>query len=225
MLGFFKVPFLVDIVVYILEGIYGVVGNYGVAIIVTTCIVRLAMLPLTLKQEKSMLKMKEIQPKLEKLKEKYGDNKEELNKRTVELYQKEGVNPAAGCLPLLIQMPIFIALYSAFRDGAIPLDAAFLGFKLSEPDSMIKLGTYAINVLPILTAIVTLWQQKMMQVGTGASKDATSQSMQTMMYTMPILMLFIFYKQSSGLNLYFLANSLLSVLQQYYVLSRRKNNG
>lgn len=221
MLGFFKVPFLVDIAVAILNTIYNLVGSYGVSIILTTCIVRFAMLPLTLKQEKSMLKMKELQPKIDALKEKYGNDKEMLNRKTVELYQQEKVNPAGGCLPLLIQLPIFVALYSAFRDGAIPLDASFLGFKLSEVDALIKLGSISINVLPILTAIVTLWQQKMMQVGGSEAKDATTQSMQTMMYTMPIMMLFIFYRQPSGLNLYFLANSVLSVLQQYYVLSRR----
>lgn len=212
--------FLVNIFVQILNLIYSIVGNYGLAIIVVTFLVRLLMLPLTLKQEKSMKKMKALQPKLDELKEKYGNNKELLNQKTVELYQKENVNPASGCLPIIIQLPIFIALYRAFSSAAIPTDASFLWFNLSEADKLFSLGGYSFNLLPILTAIITFAQQKLMSPQSEA-KDATSQSMQTMMYTMPIMMLFLFYKMPSGLNLYYFVNSLLSVLQQAYVLNRR----
>lgn len=219
--SFLKVDFLVNIMVWILNYVSSIVGNYGLAIIITTFLIRIFMLPLTLKQEKSMKRMKELQPKLDALKTQYADDKQMLNQKTAELYQKEKVNPAAGCLPLLIQLPIFIALFYAFSGDSIPGDARFLWFTLSEPDKFLVISGFAINLLPILTTIVTLVQQKLMQASTSQSNDATASTMNTMMYTMPLLMLFLFYKMPSGLNLYYFINSLLSVLQQAYVLSRR----
>ena len=222
MFGFFKIQFLVDIVSFILKNISYIVGNYGVAIILTTVIVRLLMLPLTLKQEQSMKRMKELQPKIDELNKKYANDKAMLNQKTVELYKEEKVNPAGGCLPVIIQLPIFIALYTAFRDGNIvPDTATFLWFKLSAPDALFTLFGFTFNALPILTAVVTLVQQKMMQpVSTG--DDSTANSMQSMLVMMPIMLLFIFYKQPAGLNLYYFINSTLSIAQQTYVMKRRE---
>ena len=122
----FKIQALVDFVVHVLNAIYSVVGNYGIAIIIVTILMRIIVFPLTLKQEKSMKKMRELQPELEKIKEKYKDDPQEYQRKTAELYRESGVNPLGGCLPLLIQMPIFVALYWAFSGNAIPADAKFL---------------------------------------------------------------------------------------------------
>lgn len=220
--GFLNIPFLVDGVALLLNKINAVVGNYGLSIILTTVIVRILMLPLTLKQEKSMRRMKELEPKLNALKKKYENDKATLNQKTMELYKEENVNPAGGCLPLLIQLPIFIALFNVFNSHLIPTDATFLWFNLTKQDSLFMIGTFSVNILPILTTGLTFIQQKLMQSKTNTgSEDAVAQSMQTMMYVMPIMMLVLFYRMPSGLNLYYLVNTALGVLQQYYVLSRR----
>ena len=112
--GFMRIKPLELGLATLLTNIAKVVGNYGIAIIILTILVRLILLPLTLKQEKSMKKMRDIQPELDKLKEKYKDKPQEFQKATAEIYKEHNVNPLAGCLPLLIQMPIFIALYYVF---------------------------------------------------------------------------------------------------------------
>lgn len=219
----FKIQALVDFVVHILNAIYGVVGNYGIAIIIVTVLMRIIIFPLTLKQEKSMKKMRELQPELEKIKEKYKDNPQEYQQKTAELYRESGVNPLGGCLPLLIQMPVFVALYWAFSGNAIPADAKFLWFTLKQPDRLFMIGNFAFNLLPILNVGVTYIQQKIM---TGAtSGQESSQQMQTMLYMMPLMMLFIFYKMPSGVTLYYLVSGALSLVQQYFILKGRSDDG
>ena len=121
--GFMRIKPLELGLATLLTNIAKVVGNYGIAIIILTILVRLILLPLTLKQEKSMKKMRDIQPELDKLKEKYKDKPQEFQKATAEIYKEHNVNPLAGCLPLLIQMPIFIALYYVFSGNSIPNEA------------------------------------------------------------------------------------------------------
>ena len=219
----FKIQALVDFVVHILKAIYGVVGNYGVAIIIVTVLMRIIIFPLTLKQEKSMKKMRELQPELEKIKEKYKDNPQEYQQKTAELYRESGVNPLGGCLPLLIQMPVFVALYWAFSGNAIPADAKFLWFTLKQPDRLFMIGNFAFNLLPILNVGVTYIQQKIMTSATSGQES--SQQMQTMLYMMPLMMLFIFYKMPSGVTLYYLVSGALSLVQQYFILKGRSDDG
>ena len=216
----FKIQALVDFVVHVLNAIYGVVGNYGVAIIIVTILMRIIVFPLTLKQEKSMKKMRDLQPELDKIKEKYKDSPQEYQQKTAELYRENGVNPLGGCLPLLIQMPIFVALYWAFSGNAIPADAKFLWFTLKQPDKLFVIGTFAFNLLPILNVVITFIQQKMM-----ATPGQDNQQMQTMMYMMPIMMLFIFYRMPSGVTLYYLVSGALALLQQYIILKGRSDDG
>ncbi|WP_073507615.1 YidC/Oxa1 family membrane protein insertase [Streptobacillus notomytis] len=222
-LGIYLTPkWLVDAAVKLLDVIYGFVGNYGIAIIVTTFLVRLLLLPITLKQEKSMKRMREIQPMIDAIKEEYKDDKQMQNQKIMELYKNEKVNPAGGCLPLLIQLPVFVALYQAFTNNALPSNASFLWFNLSKPDALFTLGKFTINLLPLLTGVFTFIQQKLMQSKMdNNANDPAASSMQTMMYAMPVLMLFLFYNMPSGLNLYYFVNTLLSVLQQVYVMNRR----
>ena len=219
----FKIQALVDFVVHILNAIYGVVGNYGIAIIIVTVLMRIIIFPLTLKQEKSMKKMRELQPELEKIKEKYKDNPQEYQQKTAELYRESGVNPLGGCLPLLIQMPVFVALYWAFSGNAIPADAKFLWFTLKQPDRLFMIGNFAFNLLPILNVGVTYIQQKIMTSATSGHES--SQQMQTMLYMMPLMMLFIFYKMPSGVTLYYLVSGALSLVQQYFILKGRSDDG
>lgn len=219
----FKIQALVDFVVHVLNAIYGVVGNYGIAIIIVTILMRIIVFPLTLKQEKSMKKMRELQPELEKIKEKYKDDPQEYQRKTAELYRESGVNPLGGCLPLLIQMPIFVALYWAFSGNAIPADAKFLWFTLKQPDRLFMMGKFAFNLLPVLNVGVTYIQQKIMTSATGGQEN--NQQMQTMMYMLPLMMLFIFYNMPSGVTLYYLVSGALSLVQQYFILKGRSDDG
>ena len=219
----FKIQALVDFVVHVLNAIYGVVGNYGIAIIIVTILMRIIVFPLTLKQEKSMKKMRDLQPELDKIKEKYKDSPQEYQQKTAELYRENGVNPLGGCLPLLIQMPIFVALYWAFSGNAIPADAKFLWFTLKQPDRLFMMGNFAFNLLPILNVGVTYIQQKIMASATSGQES--NQQMQTMLYMMPIMMLFIFYNMPSGVTLYYLVSGALSLVQQYFILKGRSDDG
>ena len=219
----FKIQALVDFVVHVLNAIYSVVGNYGIAIIIVTILMRITVFPLTLKQEKSMKKMRELQPELEKIKEKYKDDPQEYQRKTAELYRESGVNPLGGCLPLLIQMPIFVALYWAFSGNAIPADAKFLWFTLKQPDRLFMMGKFAFNLLPVLNVGVTYIQQKIMTSATGGQEN--NQQMQTRMYMLPLMMLFIFYNMPSGVTLYYLVSGALSLVQQYFILKGRSDDG
>ena len=182
------------------------VGNFGVSIIIVTILIKIALLPLTLKQDKSMKEMKKIQPELEKLKEKYANDKQMLNIKTMELYKEHKVNPLGGCLPLLLQLPILFALFGVLRSGIIPADSSFLWLKLSVPDPFF--------VLPILNGAVSFFQQKLM-----GSADSNPQ-MKNMMYIFPIMMIMISYKMPSGLQLYWLTSSILAVVQQYFIMKK-----
>ena len=214
----FRIKFLEMIAVDVLKAINGIVGNYGIAIIIITILMRILIFPLTLKQEKSMKKMKDIQPEVDKIREKYKDDPQTLNQKTMEIYKENNVNPMGGCLPILIQMPIFVALYYAFVGNTIPSDATFLWFNLKQPDHFMKLGAFTINLLPILNTLVTFIQQKIMM---GVQPQDKNNPMSSMLYTMPLMMLFIFYNMPSGVTLYYLVSGVLSVVQQYFILKGR----
>ena len=182
------------------------VGNFGVSIIIVTILIKIMLLPLTLKQDKSMKEMKKLQPELEKIKEKYANDKQMLNIKTMELYKEHKVNPLGGCLPLLLQLPILFALFGVLRNGIIPKDSSFLWLKLSVPDPF--------YVLPVLNGAVSFFQQKLM-----GSADSNPQ-MKNMMYIFPIMMVMISYKMPSGLQLYWLTSSILAVVQQYFIMKK-----
>ena len=182
------------------------VGNFGISIIIVTILIKIALLPLTLKQDKSMKEMKKLQPELEKIKEKYANDKQMLNIKTMELYKEHKVNPLGGCLPLLLQLPILFALFGVLRNGIIPKDSSFLWLKLSVPDPF--------YVLPVLNGAVSFFQQKLM-----GSADSNPQ-MKNMMYIFPIMMIMFSVKMPSGLQLYWLTSSILAVVQQYFIMKK-----
>ena len=182
------------------------VGNFGVSIIIVTILIKIALLPLTLKQDKSMKEMKKLQPEIEKIKEKYANDKQMLNIKTMELYKEHKVNPLGGCLPLLLQLPILFALFGVLRNGIIPKDSSFLWLKLSVPDQF--------YILPVLNGAVSFLQQKLM-----GSADSNPQ-MKNMMYIFPIMMIMFSLKMPSGLQLYWLTSSILAVVQQYFIMKK-----
>ena len=220
----FRIKFVDNAVLALLSYLVSIVGNYGLAIIITTVIVKLALLPLSIKQEKSMIRMKELQPKVDEINQKYKNDKAKIQEMTAELYKKEQVNPLSGCLPLLIQLPIFVALYYAFIGDAIPANASFLWFNLKSPDALFTFNKFSFNFLPVVSAILMIVQQKLM---TPASQNGNEmeKSMQTMMYFMPVMILVLFYRMPSGVNLYYTVNTLLSILLQLYIIKKVRKNG
>lgn len=198
--------FLYKIFEIILKFFYGITGNFGVSIICLTLLIKILLIPLTLKQDKSMKKMKELQPTLEEYKEKYGHDKALLNQKTLELYKEKQVNPAGGCLPLLVQLPILWALFGVLRAerGVVPSEV-FLWMNLSQPDPY--------YIFPILNGVIAFIQQKM----SGADSNP---QMKSMMYMFPIMMVFISYKMPAGLQIYWLTSSLFSVIQQYFIMKK-----
>ena len=189
----------------ILVAIYGMTGSFGLSIILLTILIKIVLLPFTLKQDKSMKEMKKLQPKIDELKKRYEGDPQTLNQKTMELYKEHKVNPAGGCLPLLIQLPILWALFGVLRKEGVVPDEAFLWFTLVTPDPFF--------ILPILNGAVSFIQQKLM--GTNSNPQ-----MKNMMYIFPIMMIFISYKMPGGLQLYWLTSSVTGVIQQYFVMNR-----
>lgn len=185
------------------------VHNYGLAIILLTILIKLLFFPLTHMSFKSMKKMKLIQPELTVLKETYKNNPRKMQQETMALYKKHGVNPLGGCLPMVIQIPIFIAFYQLLM-GSIELrGASFLWIQnLSEPDTLLHLGPFPLNILPLIMGVSMVWQQKMTPV--------TDANQAKVMMIMPVIFTFIFYSMGSGLVLYWLTNNILTIAQQYW---------
>ena len=180
------------------------VPSYGLAIILLTVLIKILVYPLTKKQLQSMKAMQRIQPHMKKLQDKYKDNPRLMQQKLMELYQKEGVNPMSGCLPMLIQMPILMGMYYtlfSFDYGGAAPSFAWLP-SLSEPDP-----TYA---LPFLSAATTFLQQKMMSTGDQ------NQQMKIMMIIMPIFIGWISLQFPAGLVLYWVTMNVVQIVQQWW---------
>lgn len=195
-------------VIQFMYGLTGSIGlpNYGLAIIIMTIVIKLVLFPLTQKQMKSMRAMQEIQPKIKYIQDKYKDDPQTMQTKVMELYKEHGVNPFGGCLPLLIQMPIFIAFYqSLFKfNFKVAEHASFLWIpNIGSPDPY--------YILAILAAVTTFLQQKVSMVNT---KDQTQK---TMLYFMPVFMAWIAATMPAGLPLYWVVFNILGIAQQLYV--------
>lgn len=205
---------------WILKFFYTLVGNYGWAIIILTLIVRIPFIPLVNKSQKSMKKMQEIQPKMAEIREKYKKDPQRMQKEMMDLYKKHKVNPIGGCLPILLQIPIFFALYKILLIAIELRNAPFMLWikDLSAPDTLFGhipswfplIGGFAVGPLPILMGITMIIQQKM----TPTSLDPTQNKI---MMLMPIIFTFLFLNFASGLVLYWLMNNVFSIIQQFYV--------
>lgn len=196
---------LISFIEFLLKSVDKIVGNFGLSIIIVTIIIKILLLPLTIKQDKSMKAMKKLQPQLDEIKKKYANDKQMLNIKTMELYKENKVNPAGGCLPILIQLPILFALFGVLRGGIVPIDSTFLWMKLAEPDPY--------YIMPLLNGAISFFQQKLM----GTSDNP---QMKNMMYMFPIMMIFISYKMPAGLQIYWLTSSLTAVVQQYFIMKK-----
>jgi YidC/Oxa1 family membrane protein insertase len=206
------------------------IPNYGIVIIILVLLIRLVLHPITRKSQVSMSKMSKLTPQMEEIKKKYADNRVEMNKQMMALYRKHGAVPIMSMLPMLVQMPVWIALYSAI-DASVELrGAAFLPFwitNLSAPDVIFRFSAIylplfgkldSINLLPILMGIAFYLQQKLMPAQPAASADSqAAQQQKMMMVMMTVLFPLMLYKAPSGLNLYIMASTFAGVVEQYVI--------
>jgi YidC/Oxa1 family membrane protein insertase len=189
---------------WLLTQINALVGNYGLAIVLLTCVIRLIMYPLSAKQFRSQAALKRIQPKIAQLKERYGEDKQKFMQAQMELWKKEGANPFGGCLPVFLQMPVFLGIYWVLNESVELRQASFiLWYKdLSMGDPYF--------VLPLLLGAAYYLQQHMTPMMT------TDPMQEKVMKFMPVIFCFFFLWFPAGLVLYYLANSLLGILQQWW---------
>ncbi len=209
--GFISIPFL-----YVLHFFNRFTGSYGLDIILLTVVIKLLMAPLTHKSFVSMKQMQKLQPQMEKLKEKYSGDKEKLNKEIMELYRRNGVNPLGGCLPMVLQFPVFIGLYNALSTPIELRHAPFLWIKdLSRPDwESLPITVWDWHVgIPILTILMgaSMFLQQWMTPSAGDPNQ------RKMMMLMPLMFTFMFVSFPAGLTVYWLVNNLLSIGQQYWI--------
>ncbi|WP_028543633.1 YidC/Oxa1 family membrane protein insertase [Paenibacillus taiwanensis] len=177
-------------------------GAYGIAILMITIIVRSAILPLTIKQMKSSKAMQKLQPQLAELKKKHKDNPQKQQEETMKLFQQHNVNPLAGCLPMLIQMPVFIALYNAIYMNSAVRDHQFLWLQLGTPDPY--------YVLPVVAALTTFIQSKMMSAQMASS-------MQFMLLVFPVLIFVMSINFPAALPLYWVYSNIFTIVQNYFL--------
>jgi YidC/Oxa1 family membrane protein insertase len=214
-LGWFD--FLARPALWLLKFLYGFTGNYGLAIILVTVLQKIAFHPLTVKSLRSMKAMQEIQPKVQAIQERYKNNPQKKQEETMALYRKHGVNPMGGCLPMVVQIPIFIALYNALSNSVEMWQAHFLWIRdLTQPDSLFTLDIYGGtrnvgNILALLMG-VSMWVQQKMSPPAGDPRQA-----QMMLWMMPIVFTFMFWGFPSGLVLYWLVNNVLQIAQQWLI--------
>jgi len=192
-------------------------GNFGVAIILLTVLIKLLFYPLTRKSFESMRAMQKLQPEMAKIRERLQDKPDEMNKEVMELYKRHKVNPLGGCLPMLLQLPVFIGLYSALQNAIELRHAPFIGWinDLSAPD---RLGTIQ---LPFVdhpgVPVLTLTMGVSMFVQQWMTPSAADPAQQRVMMIMPLMFTFMFINFPAGLTLYWLVNNLLTIGQQYAI--------
>ncbi|PKL34158.1 MAG: hypothetical protein CVV45_04595 [Spirochaetae bacterium HGW-Spirochaetae-10] len=203
-----------DGIIWLLRFVEAYVGNYGYAIIIIAVGWKLVTYPLNQMQAKTMKKMNALKPEMDVINEKYKDDPNERQKKIMEVYKKHKINPAKGCLPILIQIPIFIALYSAFTESIELWHSPFILWMhdLSEPDTVYTLNFWIIqgftfNILPLIMVVSQFAQQKLTTV-------ASDPQQKMLMYMMPFIMIFFFWSMPSGVTLYWTVQNIISVLWQ-----------
>ncbi len=235
-----------ELLLTILEFFYGITNSFGLAIVLLTIAVRIVLYPLNQKQMTSMQQMQKIQPRLKVLQEKYANDKEKLNQETMRLYKENKVNPAAGCLPLLVQLPILILLFNVLRTydfagtsfmGIILGSSTTAGLAqavgvaadptgnygvmsvltgiLKNPAGLSNAGLYIGNLILLIGISFLTWAQQKLSSGTNPQ-------MAMMNTIMPFFMAFICLSMPGGVMLYWGLSSLMGVVQQYFVMSKTK---
>ena len=212
-------------------------GNYGVAIMILVVLVRVVLHPLTKKSQVSMMNMQKLAPEMEKIKKKYADDKEALQREQMKLYKHQGLGPMLGCLPMFLQMPIWLSLWGSLSVAVELRHAAFLPvwitdlaapdviFSWSHPIILPLIGgmtgpIYSLNLLPLLLTVAMFLQAKLNPQMTGAATAPTKEqeTQQKMMrYMMPAMMLLFFYNAASGLTLYIMTSTFAGVIEQMVI--------
>jgi YidC/Oxa1 family membrane protein insertase len=225
------VPFLTKPIFWLLDWLFGAVGNFGIAILILTVIVKALFFPLANKSYTAMSKMKRLTPQMQALRERLGDDKVKLNQEMMALYKREKVNPAAGCLPIFVQIPVFFALYKVLFVTIEMRHAPFYGWikDLSAPDpttvlnlfgllpySIPDLGFFnilSIGVWPIIMGVTMFLQQKI--------NPPPPDPVQARMFMMlPFVFTFMLGQFAAGLVIYWAWNNLLSIAQQWVIMRR-----
>ena len=218
--------FIAQPIFLVLDFLFKLFGNFGLAIMGLTFLIRLVMFPVAAKQFSSMAKMKLVQPKLKELQERHKDDKPTLQSETMALYKREKVNPVAGCLPLVVQIPIFFALYKTLLVSTEMRHQPFFGWihdlSVADPKTPVNLfglldfsppAMIAIGVLPIVLG-VTMWGQNKL------NPPSVDPAQKQIMALMPWVLMFIMSSYAAGLVVYWITNNCLTMLQQY-VMTRR----
>lgn len=219
------------------------IKDLGWSIIIITILIRLILYPLSKSSIESQKKLQVLKPKMDELKSKHGDNKEAYGRAVMELYKQEKINPASSCLPLLIQLPILIAVYQVFRNGLGHTNFEMLYPFVADPGSInnVFLGLIDLSlpntVLAILAGLFQYWQAKMVmdvkgkedkvvevkKENSGNPLDISSAMTKQMVYFMPIFTVFIGFSLPSGLVLYWAVTTLLTIVQQYVVFGKKNS--
>lgn len=196
--------FLATPLFYLLSWIHSAVGNWGWSIVLLTCVVKIILLPLSAKAYKSMAKMRKMKPQMDRLREQYGDDRQKMSQEMMKFYQKEKINPLGGCLPMVIQMPVFISLYWMLSESVELRHSPFILWvhDLSAMDPYF--------ILPILMGLSMFFQQQL----NPTPPDPTQAKMMKML---PIIFFFFFLWFPAGLVLYWITNNVLSIAQQYFI--------
>lgn len=206
-----------------LNAVHHVIPNYGISIIVLTIIIKALLFPLTRKSQVSMFRMQQLQPLINQLKEKYKNNKQKIGQEQVLLFKKHGVNPMSGCLPMILQIPVFFALFRTLQLSFEMRQAPFLFWinDLSRPDTLMYLPFTipflgnTLNILPIIMTGASFAQMKL--TPKSPATDPQAQAQQKMMSFMPIMFAFILYKMPSGLTLYWTTSTIFSIVESIYI--------
>ena len=215
--GFFGA--ISKILLSLMYWIQGIVGNWGMSIILMTVIVKLVFWPLTSYSAQSSKKMQLLQEPMKEIREKFADKPERMQRETMELFKKYGVNPLAGCLPMLVQIPIFIGLYWMLRTSSELRYESFLWIKdLSLPDTVATIKGFPLNIMPLINGVAMIFQMSLTPMSPTADP-----AQQKMMRYMPLMFLFIMYSFSSGLVLYWTVQSTLSIIQTLLVYRKTSN--
>lgn len=215
--NFGKLDVICKLLLGFMQETHKLISNYGVDIILLTLVLNLLLFPLTRASLMSMKRMQLVQPQINKLKEKFKNDQQRLTKETMELYKKHNVNPMGGCLPMILQMPVFISLYVALSKSFDLLNARFLWISdLTSPDSVylpfsLPILGNKIHVLPLIMMVGMVVQQRITSSSMPTSDPQMAQQQKTMAVMMPIMFGFLFYQMPSGLVLYWLTNTVFMI--------------
>jgi YidC/Oxa1 family membrane protein insertase len=204
--------------------LYGLIPNYGLVVILFAVLIKAITYPLMAKQLRSTKKMQKIQPELNKIKLKYKHDPALQQKKMSALFQESGVNPLAGCLPMLVQFPVLIAVFMVFRNTIEFRGEPFFLWitDLASPDTLFMAGSIPINILPFLMSLSMFYTMQASTAAMSSGGDSAQEATQKMMkYMFPGMMFFLFYGFPSGLNLYYLCFNVIQIVQQKIINKER----